>query len=1166
MKIRELFDRDIDRNINPAVVVSDKKDETIQAEIREYVFTDDLIEKFYQVLNTVMNVTGKKTGIWVNGYYGSGKSHFIKYVHYLLNQETSDLAFEMLEKALKKYDDSRGIGDVTESNLRILRKKIAGAGCEDIMFNVEDETDDGDSQERMTRILLNMLNRFRGMNSSDIPLALLLEKPLIRADVFESFKNKVEEELGFDWTRDAAQAAAFYLRDVLEIAKEFVPALDVDSLHNRLTHPETFKVSVSDTLIPELQEYIRDKPADYRLLFLIDEISQYVGGNKEILLNYQSIVEQVGEKCQNKVWIASTAQQSLEEVSTGVGVTNMKDEFGKILGRFDTRVSLQSNDASYITKRRVLDKNSAGLQYLGKLYDDKKDFIENQFKISHELYKGYKDKEDFIGSYPFVPYQFKLIANVFEAFQQLEFVIKEVKDNERSVLGITHFTTKRHADEEVGGFLPFDAFYNTQFSTNLTHKGLGAIENALEVAKGDAFMERVVKVLFMISNLLESQRQTFPSNVENLSILLMTDLDQNRKDLHKKVEAALEKLQEESVIRKEGNSYFFFNEDEIEVQTLIKNQPVSLDDKLKTFYEEFFQELTSVRTKVHYGVNDFTFSISVDEKVMNPRGDFKLQIVFNSDTSSAKLALDASKKDLLVCVHDWFNEDKSLKNEFDKFCRTVKYLINNSSGATGSRANTNANFKNRNSELKAQLLQKFTDRFGSTDFVSTQQVIEGKSLPAAKPKDRLEQVMRDHVGAIYNKHLLSEKCAQTPSALRDRAADKQTLALNTLSDGEQVVENVIERAGGSMTVEELISQFEREPFGWRAEATLDMALQLVRKKKREFRYKGEVPNSNLDFINKAIVTAERSSCSVVIGDAISQEVLDKVIHAFKNTFNESLAHTTDDDTLLHNLKQELTRKEAEFADLARAYGGKAPWADSFFEGEEWLRNLNGKRGKLALFNELIDHEGQSKALVDKIKDLKEFADSHFDKYQLLKDFLDANRDNFLDLPDSFVTQAERIKNFLESQTPRNDLRHAMKAKEELEAGLKQLAEDRRKQVQMAYATIFDLLEQELKQRGVSADVIASRDELVERVGNEQHLGELQRLYSRADDFKSEQLQLIIDASHKTTPSAPKRKSKKYNPASRGGTISNEQELEDYLQAVREDLEKILEVGDIIILR
>ena len=73
MLLKEIYDRKIDREINPAVVVSDKKSETIEAEIGEYVFTNELIEKLYEIVDTVLNKRTGKSGIWINGYYGSGK-------------------------------------------------------------------------------------------------------------------------------------------------------------------------------------------------------------------------------------------------------------------------------------------------------------------------------------------------------------------------------------------------------------------------------------------------------------------------------------------------------------------------------------------------------------------------------------------------------------------------------------------------------------------------------------------------------------------------------------------------------------------------------------------------------------------------------------------------------------------------------------------------------------------------------------------------------------------------------------------------------------------------------------------------------------------------------------------------------------------------------------
>ena len=194
-------------------------------------------------------------------------------------------------------------------------------------------------------------------------------------------------------------------------------------------------------------------------------------------------------------------------------------------------------------------------------------------------------------------------------------VIKEVKDNERSVLGITHFTAKEHAEEEVGGFMPFDAFYNKQFHTNLTNRGAKAIQNALELpyVKNNEFAERVVKVLFMISNLLENQRQTFPSNIENLAVLLMNKIDQNKMQLQKDIDTVLSKLVEESIIREEKGSFFFFNEDEMDVQNLIKNQTIILEDRL-TCFDEFFRPLVKIGAKVSFGQNDFKLAYAIERK------------------------------------------------------------------------------------------------------------------------------------------------------------------------------------------------------------------------------------------------------------------------------------------------------------------------------------------------------------------------------------------------------------------------------------------------------------------------------------------------------------------------------------------------------------------------
>ena len=96
MKIQELYDRDIARRINPAVVVSEMEEYFINQEIDEYVFTQGITKNIYKFLNAVANKK-KEKGVWISGYYGSGKSHFIKYLFYCLNERFRKKHFRILK-------------------------------------------------------------------------------------------------------------------------------------------------------------------------------------------------------------------------------------------------------------------------------------------------------------------------------------------------------------------------------------------------------------------------------------------------------------------------------------------------------------------------------------------------------------------------------------------------------------------------------------------------------------------------------------------------------------------------------------------------------------------------------------------------------------------------------------------------------------------------------------------------------------------------------------------------------------------------------------------------------------------------------------------------------------------------------------------------------------
>lgn len=1170
MLLKEIYARDIYRDINPAVVVSNNNKATIEAEIKEYVFTAELIEKLYQMVDTILNKKLGKSGIWINGYYGSGKSHFIKYVHYLLDASTSEIAFEAFEKAVQNEYDAMKPGnnqDITVSNLRLLKKRVESSNCDNIMFNVEDETDDG-SQERLTRIFLNMFNKFRGYNPNDIPLAILLEKQLDKKGVFDAFKIKVEKETGFNWTTDAADAAAFQLEDILDIAKQFVPELDKVSLHAKISDPENYKVGIKATLIPELQEFLKDKDKNYRLLFLVDEVSQYVGRNKEILLNFQNIIERVSDDCNNQVWIACTAQQTIYEVSEGIdGVTDIQDEFGKILGRFDTRISLESSDASYITQRRVLDKNSTGTEYLTTLYQDNKDYIDNQFKINHDLYKGYKSIDEFVIGYPFVPYQFKLIAHMFEAFQQLGYVIKQVKDNERSILGITHFTAKKHATDGIGGFMAFDAFFNGSLRDNLTHRGRKAVQNALELSyvKNNPFAERVVKVLFMISNLLENQRQTFPSNVENLGVLLMDALDQNKKELQKKISEVLHRLAEESIIREEKGSYFFFNEDEMDVQNIIKNQTLVLDDRYTTF-DNLFRPIINISSKFSFGQNDFKVGYAVEGKEIIRNGDFTITVLLTDNTPLKQKALDVNKKEIIIGVNEWFNNDEGLKKEFDWYCRTNKYFLSTGTGGTGDRSRTNENFKIRNNQLKDKIVRSFKAYFLDTRFVSQNTILEANDINGTAPADRFSNVINTHLKGIYKYHNLSSGYARNQQELKKFTASNQVL-METLEPAEQMVHDYISQNNNQITVYDLVKHFEQEPFGWRFEAVLELVVRLEKKKKREFKYKTIERYNRVDFINKAVSTAERTSCEVVSSEEIDQQVLDDTLLAYKNIFNKALTGEhlqTDQNKLFDALKDILSKNEQHFSDLESNYRTYA-FATCFTKAKKAAQQLGLIADLKKLFRNLIEDQEVLKELVDLTKAMEEFANSRLQKYNEIKSFVGVNNDNFKLLSEEDLTKVKKVNQFFDIEDPRTAFRHIVKASDELETALNAKVEDLKTQAVSAYEGVFKALEAEATKRKVPNSAYADKEYTINGIKNLTSLSSLKNKILEAGNFKEIELGKII----KATPVAEGDKaaeSATYYVTKGTSTITTEQELEEYLLKLRREMLQLLKDKKNIIIK
>ena len=1158
MKIKELYSKDIDRQINPAVVVSKQDEATVKTEIEEYVFTPATLNNLYTYLDTIINSKQDKTGIWINGFYGSGKSHFIKYIYYCLNPKYSSQAFKhFIEEAA---NDKGNLTEATPSNISGLQSKLNKMLLETIIFNIDAVAGQVGNREKITKVFFNQFNTHRGFNGTNIQLAILLESHLDQMNLFDEFKKQIFEKQNVDWNKDAARIVSLKLSSVLSIAKEVDPSLDVEALGAKLLNPDD--LTIADHLIPEIVDYLKKQPDNYKMIFLVDEISQYIGSNTSLLLNLQTIVEEFSSKCSNKVWVSCTAQQTIDDFVKNT--ENTGEDLGKILGRFETRISLESQNTTYITQKRILDKNSEGEKLLREFYSNNKESIDNQFLSTHDRYKGFSSKEEFVLSYPFVPYQFHLIADVFENFASLGYVIKEVKDNERSILGITHYTAKEHGNADLGGFITFDLFFNNQMRNNVTHRANSILDPALsaEGIKDNSFAKKVVYTLFMISNISDTKKLTFPTNMDNLILLLLNNQDVNRLELQNKIQKVLDILIEKTIIYNEDGKYYFFKEEEIDVAKQIANQTITLDDRLSFFYDDILQVKIKPQRKADYGNNTFTVSLFVDDKQVFANGEFNIIFSVFDNLDAHRKAISVNKNDLVICINEWFMKDNSLRDEFMNYVRTKKFLKLNLDSASGTRKIAAIKFGDQNTKKLEDLKRRIETNFSSTNFVSDNQVIHASEINGATAADIYKNAIEKHLSEIYKKNNLANSYASTNEKLRQSGSDGQILADTSLSSAELTVNSYIDSLG-DLTVDDVIKQFKKQPYGWKDLSTIDILIYLFKKNKRKFEWRSD-PVDLKEFVEKALKANERTALVIKSVEDIGTEVIKDARSAYTTIFNKTLIEDSDPNLLFAEIKKNIKI----IAEENNRYNGDyttTPFGIHFSNFSKILGRISEIRDQKELFEYLIKYKDANKELNDKCKETVDFISNQYSKYQVIKDFANANLKNFDALEDTDLEKAEILKKyFLTDDMPGEKFPQINKIHKELSVSLKDLVGDLLTKAKGIYEVLYKDIERQAEEMKVAEPgVYTAKDYKLNSIAKLSNISDLRFEISNADEFKSKSIQDIIEFSNRRNGGDSR------NTVVITGldtVIKNEEDLDRYISKLRERLLAGLKENKILIIK
>ena len=1196
MKLKDLYSKPINRAVNPAVSATKFDPETERIEIDEYVFTDEIINGLFRILDAIKNNKQfDHVGIWIDGYYGSGKSHFLKYLDYCITPSTRERAVNRLLEAVKAIDplDEKHNLSFDYDELLSIANWLKRATIDTCIFNLETSYDNStDKKKAFLHVFWNEFNGKRGFNKFNITLAQNLEKPLAEKGVFEAFKERIAEE-GGDWN-DPGMAADLIDNEldwVLDIAKELAPNLSIDSIRERIIKRDT-NMSI-DRFGMELASYLKDKGDDYRLILLADEVSQFINKERDRYLNLQEIITKLSEACDNKVWVACTAQQDLSEIMDDCHIAEEKDKEGKIKGRFEVKVSLKGTQPEVITQKRILDKKEEVKSELAALYNKYKAGFDLQFKLPTS-YSSYETQDDFVDYYPFVPYQFKLIMQVFNSFLNLGYVAKEVKGNERSIIKVIHSTAKTNADAELGKFISFDELYNNMFEEGLQARGQKAVDNALRMARTyqtdrperTRLAVRVANVLFMICNISQTDQLVFPATLDNVTSLLINDMETPRLNIKNEVEKVIEFLCDNNIIRREQGkngapeTYAFYSEEEMKVAQLIQSQVVDNNTQAEQLKEIFNRYITALRNKEQYKTRSFSVGLTIKQRTfLSNNPDVQVEFVMDADYETAEqLALQNSNVNRMVYyVGPQYRDNKRLYNAFYWYCQANRYMATPVTSEDNKK--TRDEFEKRANELYDGIIRKEFEKILDTcPIISGLSVIDEAELGQKRGNDRYRVAMDKHLSGIYTKANLVDY----PSMPRTTEQLKKAILRNVnpgdydgmnavLTDAEHEVEIYLNKQFAEVNVSDVLAKFAKAPYGWDNICTLYIINELVRRHNRDYSYANN-PNVETSTVANRIVS-ESNKFTLRQAKVISPQVIQNFIASWKEIFGISAVPTSTDSTQLFRACRDiesdcsLAKFIKGYKDIEQQIAGYQfcqPIREAIDLFESWLN----ERDPLKFFNLVIAAKDEAKVLIDKCKEVVQFTHDQLDTYKQLIQFQDNNQYNFPFVPMEMQGAVTDFCKLKDDPWPISGLRGYIKLQRQLSGILDGVRNELREKIKAAYNEIFDYLKQVAEKQHVPECVLSDRETVIRVKTTPTNILVLQN-NANTDTFYQEQVDKIMSYNPPLPPGGegdgkpapPKTPDKRIRKASLQTKtklpITNAEDIERYLEGLRQQLEKLL---------
>jgi hypothetical protein len=1152
MMIKDFFEKRIDRPIETVIKADDR--EHISDEVAEYVVTHEIARKikdFFQAYNNYAGVNG----VWISGFFGSGKSHLLKILSYVLENKEFD-GYQSGELFSEKIEHDEMLkGDVLSAT-RI--------PSESVLFNIDQQaqiTSKSDANAILSvfyKVFFDHIGYY-GFQPHVAEFEMWVDKQGQYAD----FQSKFESKFGKAW--EVARQDYFdpLVTDAIAEVLGELNNTDAAKYETILDDIEDKQKQSIEDFSGRVQDYIKSKPKGFRLNFFVDEVGQYISDNTKLMLNLQTIAESLATRTKGSSWILVTSQEDMEKVVGDMNKSQQND-FSRIQARFKIKVPLTSANVDEVIEKRLLKKKEEPQKNLAISFKDESAHLESLLSFSEAgvQFKGYSNGADFGNKYPFVPYQFDLFQQCRRALSTHNaFQGKHASVGERSMLGVFQQVIQKMKDKDAQALVSFDLMYE-----GIRNELRGEIQSSVILAEknlDNKFAIQVLKALFLVKYF-----GNFKTTKRNITVLLIDRINIDLNEHSKKIEEALNTLENQSYIQRNGDTYEFLTDDEKDVEEDIKE--VDVDDQAVTqlLKEIFFDEIIrDNKIKFIDNKQDYEFTSKIDGSILGREKELEVEIItenssdFENETFLQSQTMGSAGMKLQLASNATFMKDVKM------YLRTNKYVKQNQSTSNRSEVKRILQDKaQQNAERKKNVVLMANKSLAeSTVYMNGSRHEMGQS---AEGKTKVVLAFQDLVKTVYaslrmlGSTLYSEDTIRT--TLIKKADDMFKADDSSMTEAESEILNLVNRRKAQSdrtSLNDVKNHFTKKPYGWYPNAIWTITAKLYKRGKIEL-----TQNSNHlddDDVSDAMLNSSKHGNTLLEAQSvIDPKQINKLKSVYKDAFDESCNFKEGKDVA--NAFKDKVKEMLVDVNQLLARKNEYPFIESLSDFSDKLERLSHKEYKHFLTN-LSDFEDD---LLDTKEDLldpiKRFMNGdQIGIYDSIKRLLDGNTSNWEYIDGD---EWDTLKHLMSNPKPfaGDAIKEAKKAKDTLTTIVKERIADEKSMAKEAIEeTIADFKSKEeytLLDAGQQSTIIAPFQEEMNRVEESRYIGNIRDSKSRVADILftkqlNEMLRLTtpdtsVDGSVVSEPKAHYIKRTNIRAKYSKSELRSEEDVDEYMEALR----------------